>query len=119
VVKICGGDFMFRVVDKQTRTDLVFGANPVYLKDSVFLEFRPGTGSISSSISGKFMSNALAPYDTLYLHLSPTDYDTLVLTFHYKRSKCCDMPNGYGTVTSIQFNGTPAPFEEGSYLLLK
>jgi len=120
VVKICAGSFMFRVLDKQSRKDLVYEDNPRYVQDSVFLVRQPGISSrISFPTARKFISNMVVPADTLFLHLSPTDYDTLVMTYRYKQTKCCDAPKGFAMVSSIQFNGMPAPFENGSYLLLK
>ena len=120
VVQICADSFMFRLLDKQTHKDLVYGDNPRYVEDSVFVVWQPGSSDRMSFPTGaKFMNNMVGPADTLYLHLSPNDYDTLVMTYSYRQTRCCNAPKGFAMVSSIQFNGMPAPYEKGNFLLLK
>lgn len=68
VVQNCAGAFMFRVLDKQTQKDLVYGTNPIYSKDSVFLVRYPGDTSNRASFptEGKFLADLVAPVDTLF-----------------------------------------------------
>jgi hypothetical protein len=106
----CADSFNFRVVNKVNGDDLVFGPNPVYRPDSVYLiTTLPGyLGAMSSSDGTKFRSNLLIPLDTFYLHLNSADTDTLLMSYDFVKSRCCKSNRGYGKVTGIKYNGVAA-----------
>lgn len=115
VVKVCAAPFSFRVVEKQTQKDLVFGPNPIYQKDSVHIQ---ETHVFHVQNKG-FICDLVTPIDTLYLKLSSMDMDTLVLTYKFNDSQCCPNPKGLATVTSMDFNGKRAPTREGYFIFEK
>src|SRR5262245_55025494 len=71
----CADSFSFRVIDKITQQDLVFGKNRVYNADSVYLFTARSSypGRWSSVDSNKFFSLLTIPLDTFYLYLTAAD----------------------------------------------
>jgi hypothetical protein len=118
VVKICAAPFSCKLVDKVGHIDLLSGSNPRYNKDSVYLMFASGY-RISSYDGAKIYCDMISPLDTLFLRVSSTDLDTLVMSYNYVKSKCCYDAKGFAQLKSIQFNGRIAPLEGGNFLLEK
>ena len=106
----CADEFSFRIVDKTSKADLVFSPTPTYQKDSVYLTTKlvGYSGAMSRIDVNKFTSTLLIPVDTLFLRISSTDIDTLVLTYEFMKMKCCSNKDGYGKLRSIKFNGVVA-----------
>jgi hypothetical protein len=100
----------------------VLGPYSVYPVDSIRI-VPSDNGSqylVPVGISGNdLVSQGQSPADTLFLLLSPADTDTLMMRYHFKKSYCCRSGRGYGTVTSIEFNGQPAVQENGAYVFEK
>src|SRR5436190_4960121 len=94
----CTSPFSFKVISKSTGEDLVFGQNPTYERDSVYLfTTLPGYSGRTSLIdSNKFTSTLTIPADTFFLHFSPSEIDTLLMSYVYGRNYCCRYPTGYG-----------------------
>lgn len=118
----CGAYFKFIVRSKATKQDLVLGQYSVYPVDSIRI-VPADNGSqypVPVGISGnELVSQGESPADTLFLQLSPADTDTLLMTYHFKKSNCCRSGRGFGTVTSIKFNGRPTAQENGAYVFEK
>lgn len=103
----CADPFAFKIVDKSTGKDLIFGTSPVYNPDSIHI-----LNNLSGYGNGNFLgvrSNYLEwdlihPIDTLFLRLTSTDTDTLFLTYNYINRHCCNSPKGFGQLRSIKYN---------------
>ena len=118
----CADPFSFRLIDKITQQDLVFSPTPVYPKDSVYLTttLQGYTGPQSYTDSNKFNSMLLIPLDTFYLRISATDTDTLLMSYHFVKEKCCNYSSrGFGKLFSIKYNGVVAPKSGETYLFKK
>jgi len=121
---ICEDQIQFRIIDKVTKQDLVFGTSPKYKVDSLYFKQRPDTALSSGYYSSVFVylqtsliSNTI-PYDTIYLRLTVNDIDTIILTRKNEgSSKCC--PNGYKRIMNIKFNGTYVTSEGRNFLFEK
>jgi hypothetical protein len=96
----------FRIVSKQDGKDLLFGPTRIYDKakikfytlkggDTLFFQYDlikfPGNG-YDSIIYIRFYPVTITP---VYLKLNDTDIDTLDITYHMSKSRCC------GTFTEI------------------
>jgi hypothetical protein len=116
----CADTFAFNIVDATSGNNLVFGSNPIYNQDSVYLTTTiPGySGKMSHSLNGKFESALLIPVDTFFLRLSPNDTDTLIMKYDFVKSKCCTNDR-YGRVSEIFFNGSKVRKEGDIYILRK
>lgn len=119
--RICADTFAFKIVDKSSGQDLVFGTSPIYRSDSVYLltNLTGYTGSFSRIDNNKFVSTLLFPTDTLFLRLTSTDTDTLFLNYDYVKNKCCNFSRGYGKLQSIKYNQTIAIQEWLTYVFKK
>ena len=118
----CGAYFKFIIRDKITKHDVVQGTYSIYNIDSIRIIPVDGNNQypIPVGISGnQLVSQGETPVDTLFLKLSQTDTDTLLMKYHFKKSYCCRGGRGYGTVTSIKFNGTNSIEENGAYVFEK
>ncbi len=118
----CGAYFKFIVRTKITKYDLVQGAYSVYNIDSVTIVPAQDNNQypVPVGISGnQLVSQGRTPADTLFLKLSQTDTDTLLMRYRFKKTNCCRSGRGFGTVTSIKFNGIPAIQESGAYIFEK
>ncbi len=121
-IRSCADTFAFKIVDKSSGQDLVFGSSSIYSSDSVnLLTNLPGySGSISRVDNNKFMSTLLIPTDTLFLKLSSADTDTLFLSYDYVKTKCCNYSSkGYGKLQRIKYNQTVAVQEGQTYVFTK
>ncbi len=118
---VCADLFFFRVVDKTTGEDLVFRPLPVYSKDSVYLTTTLAGyyGAISSADTDKFISRLAIPVDTFYLRISINDNDTLLMSYDFRDTKCCNTKRGFGKLTSIKFNGINANKQGDVFLFPK
>ena len=101
----CNGEFSFKIVDKFSHQDLVFGSGARYNPDSI--KVLDTNDSIPTSFiqasQNKLYCYINGPGDTLYLRLNATDTDTLLLSFrNTKRTTCC--PSGGRDITQIKFN---------------
>ena len=101
----CNGEFSFKVVDKISHEDLVFGPGSRYNPDSI--KVLNTNDSIPTSFvqatQNRLYCYINGPGDTLYLKLSATETDTLLLSFRTtKRTTCC--PSGGRDITQIRFN---------------
>ncbi len=67
----CADTFDFKIIDKSTGQDLVFGPAPIYDKDSVYLttKLQGYGGPMSYPTNGKFTSSLLIPVDTFFYAL--------------------------------------------------
>jgi hypothetical protein len=103
----CAESFSFRIVNKITQQDLVFGRNRVYDPDSVYLfTTRPSyPGRWSSVDSNRFLSLLPLPLDTFFLYLTSADTDTLLIKYDYVKAPCCRIDPGHGKVLLIIYNG--------------
>lgn len=117
----CANPFSFRIVDRTTHEDLVFGNNAVYNRDSVYLTVNlPGyLGAMSWADSNKFNSSLLIPLDTFFLRISSSDTDTLLMSYDFVKTKCCKMMTGFGRLTGIRYNGRAAAKQGPVYLFEK
>ena len=121
---ICEEQIQFRIIDKVTKQDLVFGTSPKYKVDSLYFKQHPDTALSSGYYSSVFVylqtsliSNTI-PYDTIYIRLSANDIDTIMITRkNESSSKCC--PNGFKRITNIKFNGAYATSEGRNFLFEK
>ena len=97
----------FRVLSKSGNTDLLFGPEAVYKKDSI-RAFRI-LGSDTTFLSNQFTPINLSGSDSalvinffpesnadVYLQLSAADVDTLQPTYEHFNTKCC------GAITQVQ-----------------
>jgi len=117
----CAESFNFRIIDKATREDIVFGQNPTYNHDSVYLfTTLPGyTGRFSSVSNNKFSSFLSIPVDTFYLYLNSADTDTLLMKYDFVKSRCCKAGHGYGKILEIKLNGIVAKKQGDIFVLEK
>ena len=116
----CNGEFSFKVVNRATHQDLVFGPNAVYSVDSIKML------NTNDTIPPSFVTqgfNHLDCYingtgDTLYLKLNASDIDTLLLSFRNTRhTTCC--PSGGRVVTGIRFNNIQTQQDSSVFILEK
>jgi hypothetical protein len=116
----CSDQFSFRLIDKTTKQDLVFSPAALYQSDSVYLTTRLQgyEGAMSSSEGNHFTSRLLIPVDTFFLRISSTDIDTVIMSYNYKNSNCCE-PKGYGVPANLKFNGNVAVKDGEVYLFEK
>jgi len=114
--------FAFNIVNKSTGKDLIFGTSPVYNPDSIYFLNNPsgyGNGS-SLGIRSNYLSWELVePTDTLFLRLTPTDTDTLLLSYKYIEGHCCNSPKGFGQLRSIKYNKNIAIKNKDDIYVLK
>ena len=101
----CNGEFNFKIVDKFSHEDIIFGANARYNPDSI--RFVATNDTIQPSYIQRSQNRLYCiisnPGDTLYLRLNATDIDTLLLSYrNTKHTLCC--PSGGKDVTGIRFN---------------
>lgn len=121
-MRSCADTFSFKIVDRLSGQDLIFGTSPIYSSDSVYLltNLQGYAGSFSRIDNNKFLSTLLIPTDTLFLRLTSTDTDTLFLSYDYVKNKCCNYSSrGYGKLQSIKFNQTIAIQEGQTYVFKK
>jgi hypothetical protein len=122
--RTCSDIFSFKIVDKISKQDLVFGFTPVYRADSVFLTTKLpgylGPMSYADSVKKNFNSRLVIPVDTFFLKIGSGDIDTLSMTYEYVKSKCCNYTEkGYGQIRGIIFNGILATKEGDNYIFYK
>src|SRR5665647_1620394 len=89
----CNGEFRFKVVDRLTNQDLVFGPNARYSVDSIRMVNTNDTIPRSSVFQTQNHLYCLinGPGDTLYLKLNAADTDTLLLSF--RNTRMVDLKN--------------------------
>lgn len=116
----CSDSFSFNVADKANSKDLVFSSSQVYNKDSVYLlTTLPGyLGKMSFAEDDRFTSTLLIPVDTLYLRLSVSDTDTLLISYNFVKDKCCSNER-YGRISAIKYNGFIADKVADVFILRK
>jgi hypothetical protein len=118
----CADEFSFKIIDKTTRQDAVFGANPIYNKDSVYLfsDYGGYIRRLSQSHIDKLVYAAYIPFDTMYLRLTHTDNDTLIMNYEFIDSRCCNgRYKGFGKLKTILFNGSTAGKEGETFVFEK
>lgn len=116
----CNGAFNFKVIDKVSHKDLVFGAGARYSSDSIKMI------NTNDTIPQSFVDhsqNRLDCYisgsgDTLYLKLNETDVDTLLLSFRTGRHTLC-CPSGQRNVTGIRINNVAAKQDSSVFIFEK
>ena len=121
-IRSCADPFAFKIVDKSSGQDLVFGTSPVYNQDSVHLFTnlsRYGNGNFLRVQNNTLMSGLVDPIDTLFLKLTSTDTDTLFLSYTYIERECCFSPKGFGQLRSIKYNKNIAIKEDDIYVFKK
>jgi hypothetical protein len=124
LIKRCAGPFAFKIIDKTTRKDLVFVATPVYSKDSIYLWPNPtgfpGSYAVADTRNNKFTSDLIFPKDTLYLRLSFTDIDTIIMNYERIKNKCCDSrAEEYKRIRGMRFNGRNVVKEGDNFIFEK
>ncbi|HEY9706085.1 MAG TPA: hypothetical protein V6C58_26855 [Allocoleopsis sp.] len=119
--RACADTFDFKLIDNINGDDLVFGTNPTYNKDSVYLftKLQGYSGKMSYPKENKFSSTLLLPVDTFFLHLGSTDTDTLVMFYDFRKVKCCSTNEGFGKLKFIKFNGVNTILENNIHVLRK
>jgi hypothetical protein len=124
----CTDQINFKIIDKTTGQDLVFGSSPIYKIDSMQLNSAPDfslgiNGSYVSRISGDYHGLSTTPgngsIDTFYLRLTHNDIDTLAINFTLTTDECCTSSGGYGTIVSINYNGKVPQKSGDNYLFEK
>jgi len=118
----CADGFVFKIVDKSSGQDLVFGTSPVYNLDSVHLFTNLsgyGNGNFLGVQNNTLMSRLTDPIDTLFLRLTSTDTDTLFLSYNYIERECCFFPQGFGQLRSIKYNKNIVIQEDQIYVFKK
>jgi hypothetical protein len=122
----CSDEFqsLFRVINKTTGTDLVFGPSRIYdgngIKifsvkngDTVFQNYKAERWM--GSDSALFLKLA-SKIDTVYVQLNGLDVDTMVLSYGQTTSRCCW---SYKSVISVNFNNTGEQTNKAGEVLLK
>ena len=123
--RVCAEPISFKLLDKLTQQDLVFGTIPRYTIDSMQLNRSPDFTlgyhmnhlSNINTIGYNYLviSTGRATPDTTYLRLAYNDIDTLIITYAYEQKDCCDNFGGYGKITSIKYNGVIATKDSLAY----
>ncbi len=119
----------FRLVDKSTNNDLLYGPSKLYNKDDLKLYTIKGIDTItekvyfsaSNTINGDSLVYAFinyTNYENLYLKLNNVDVDTIATTYNViDKSSCCD---DLIETSFIKFNNTDiATPVNGVYTLKK
>jgi hypothetical protein len=112
----CSDPIVFRLLDKATQQNLIFGTNSKYKLDSLQLNKRPDFrigqyDNLLSEVScdSERLFTASGEYaDTSYLRLTHTDIDTLVINYIRENNQCCVPYGGYGKIGLIKYNGKVA-----------
>ncbi len=122
--RLCADVFSFKIIDKISKQDVVFGPAKIYSTDSVYLTTKlPGySGSMSfyDSSNKRFQSRLYYPSDTFFLRMSFADNDTIIVNYEYIKSKCCEYSlSGYGQIKHMQYNGTMAAKLGENYIFEK
>ena len=123
----CSDTINFKLIDKTTQNDLVFGPAPKYKLDSLQLnkdvDFNLGRHSnFIGTVSGnwnRLQASTYAPIETMYLRLSYDDIDTINVQYQYIENDCCENVNGYGRIQSIFYNGQTAEKVDDNYRFIK
>ena len=119
----CADVINFKLIDKATQQDLLFGVNPKYKIDSLQLNLKPEyTLGVYANLAGRVYGNdgylsistSIPEDDTTYLRLAYNDIDTLSIQYSFEENDCCSKFGGYGKIISIKFNGKTA-LKEGEY----
>lgn len=120
----CADPINFKLTDKFTQQDLVFGTNPRFKTDSMQLNKSPDftigyhpnyLSTVSGSSLGLLTSTGKTAHDTCYLRLTFTDIDTLFINYVYDNNDCCNNFGGYGKIVSIKYNGQTAAKDGENY----
>jgi len=115
--RICTDPINFKLIDKLTQEDMVFGAIPRYTVDSMQLNKAPDfslgftmnfLGRVIGNYEGLSTSTGVFSVDTAYLRLTYNDIDTLVISYIREQSDCCNNYGGYGKIVSLKYNGLVA-----------
>jgi hypothetical protein len=116
----CADKFDLVLVDKSSGENLIFGPNPVYQQDSVYLTTNlPGyTANHSFFNNEKIQTSLNFPVDTFFLRLSVLDSDTLIMKYDYVDNDCCANER-YGKLSGIIYNDSKAEKIDGVYILFK
>jgi hypothetical protein len=123
----CSDEFqsLFRVTNKTNGTDLVFGPSRIYDANAIkIFSAKNGDTSFHNYKPERWKGNDSALFlrlsfkmDTLYVQLSRSDMDTMVLSYAQTTSRCCW---AYKSIISINFNNTgEQPNKAGEVLLKK
>ena len=120
----CSDPINFKLIDKVTQQDLVFGASPRYQLDSMQVNRSPDftigytanyLSTVKGNYSGLLTSTGKGAIDTSYLRLTFNDIDTLVISYIYDKNDCCNNFGGYGKITSLKYNGVLASKDGENY----
>jgi hypothetical protein len=120
----CTDPFAFKIIDKTTRKNLVFGAPSIYSADSIYLwpNLNGYAGSLArtDSLNNKFTSDLVIPKDTLYLRVTSADIDTIIMNYERIKNKCCDSrAEGYKRIRGMRFNGRNVVKEGDNFIFEK
>ena len=120
---ICVESINFKLIDKLTQVDLVFGI-PRYKLDSMQLNRSPDfslgftmnfLGRVGGSYDGLSTSTGVSAVDTAYLRLAYNDIDTLLISYTREHTDCCNNFGGYGKIVSLKYNGQQAIKDGANY----
>jgi hypothetical protein len=116
---------LFRVTNKTNGADLVFGPSRIYDANAIkIFSAKNGDTSFHHYKPERWKGNDSALFlklstkmDTLYVQLSRSDVDTMVLSYGQTTSRCCW---AYKSIISINFNNTgEQPNRAGEVFLKK
>lgn len=103
----------YRLIDRNTNADLVFGPSKMYDNKDVRVFSVAGNDTtyhadtayrlVLDGYDSILVFNLTVPKQTLFLRLSQTDIDTLTMSYGPQQSKCCT----YNGITGIQLNNEP------------
>ena len=118
---------IFRLVDKTTGADLVFGPTGLYNKDSiaffsltgtdtVFHNYGAGPNSSPGQDSLLFVSFDHRNFETMFLRLNSLDVDTLRINYEIiDAGPCC---NDYTNSQPLSYNNNPVKQIQGGVTAL-
>ncbi|MEO8821828.1 MAG: hypothetical protein ABI267_08755 [Ginsengibacter sp.] len=127
----CGGnnfDGQFRIVDKVTGDDLVFGPTSIYDKNKIRFFSLNGRDTISYEYttikfgglgydSILYVTFYPPPATPVFMKLNDADTDTLLLSYKTSSSKCCGT---HTEITKYRYNdSTEFPGNEGTQVIRK
>ena len=111
----------FRIINKTTGQDLVFGPNTIYDKSKIKIFSTKGVDTtyeiyepyrlIKDNYDSVLSLRLLAKVDTIFIKLNPTDIDTIVVSYGLSEGRCCTFNSirylSYNNIGVIpNFNGT-------------
>ena len=112
-------------MDKTTGNNLLFGANKIYNKDSVFVKYDKDTFyqkiRTSNNSTDTFVSIYFNDVATCYIKFSSTDIDTFTVKYEMRKVKhssgACSQTVYY--INSLKYNNIDVPIDESPIKIYK